>query len=80
MNDPSEKIAMFFSEKTINGFKITTAVLCGFLFLWIVVFATYQLVTRSCGFQKPKTNDAKDEESSAKEDEPKLFNAVTEVQ
>jgi len=75
LNDPSEKIAAFFSEKTINGFKITTAVLCGFLFLWIVVFATYQLVTRSCGFQKPKTNDEKDEETSNQGVEPELFNA-----
>jgi len=51
LNDPIEKLVTFFGEDTINGFKITNAVLCGFLFLWIVGFATYQLVTRSCGFQ-----------------------------
>merc|ERR1712150_350846 len=29
LNDPIEKIVTFFGEDTINGFKITNAVLCG---------------------------------------------------
>jgi len=52
LSDPVDKIDDFFSEDTINGFKITSGILCGFLFLWIVGFATYQLVTRSCKFQQ----------------------------
>jgi len=51
LNGPADNIANLFGEDIINAFKITSAVLCGFCFLWIVGFATYQLVTRSCGFQ-----------------------------
>lgn len=57
LGDPSEKIVATFSESTINGFRITAAVLSGFLFLWVVGFAAYQLKTRSCGFQKSAADD-----------------------
>lgn len=48
LNDPDEKLVTLFGDDTINRFKITSGVLCGFLFLWIVGFAAYQLVTRCC--------------------------------
>ena len=57
LGNPSDKIVNTFSESTINGFRVTAAVLSGFLFLWVVGFAAYQLKTRSCGFQKPAADD-----------------------